>query len=175
MTGDGDGNVWVRTEPTLDGKSFMVTIEFDADNAASLTPVQVFDYVNIIYAAVARAEYDVAVFKQMTRKLGLSAEEAAQLVLELRERRDELPDLGPMKLVPGMSKAGRPFLALMAGDTAARVGQWSPDDARGHASHVLDAIAVSKLDDQYLLELIEVVGIEEDRARNVISDLANYR
>lgn len=167
--------VWVRTEPTLDGKSFMVVIEFDPDNAVTLTPLEAHDYVDTVYAALARAEYDAAVFKQMTRRLTLTARQAAETVLDLRRRRTELGSLGPMKLEPGMSKAGKPFLKLMAGQPATPVGQWSPDDARGHASAILEAIAVADLDRQYLAELTETIGIEEDRARAVVNDLINYR
>ena len=39
--------------------------------------------------------------------------------------------LGPMTLVPGMTKNGKAFLTLHVNGQP--VGQWSPDDARGHA------------------------------------------
>jgi len=53
-----------------------------------------------------------------------------------------------MTLVPGMTKNGKAFLTLHVNGQP--VGQWSPDDARGHARGVLDSIAVIALDDGYL-------------------------
>ena len=67
-----------------------------------------------------------------------------------------------MTLVPGMTKNGKAFLTLHVNGQP--VGQWSPDDARGHASGMLDSIAVIALDDGYLKVLTERLEVDEAAA-----------
>lgn len=175
---DVSDSVWIKTEPTLDGSAYVVTLEATDDVAVALDPDRALRYARGVLDAAHRAAYDAAVLRQMKSKLKLDLETASQLVADLRKDRPSLdPDATePLVLEPGVSAfTGEPFLTVGLRGKQDKLGQWSFGDAREHALHVLESLAVAELDSGYFRALVGQVGIEAPRARNVVDDLANHR
>lgn len=167
-------HIWVRTDRGIGGHGYRISVEFTEDTAVGLSPTEAHDYVDAIYMALAWAEYDAAVFRQLTLKLGMDNTAAAGTLQEIRARRAPLTTAGPLELVPGVSVfTGKAFLVIQV--YGEKIGQWSPADARHHASGILDAIAVAPLDDAYHATLTGDVGVTEAVADQVLDDLARYR
>lgn len=170
-----DQGVMVRTDVAADG-TYVVNIEFGPDHALPVDPQRAYRYAATVMAAAARAEYDAAVIAQLTHKLELPREEAAKVVAEMRDDRPPLDTdaTAPLALEPGVSAfTGSGFLAVVI--AGKHVGQWTPGDARHHAQGVLEAVEVADLDATYHRYLAGSIGIDSDRARAVIDDLASWR
>ncbi len=168
--------IWVKSEPSLDGKTYVVTLEVDDDTAVALDRERATAYALGVLDAAHRAAYDAAVFRQLTATLRLDEPTAGQMLVDLRADRPA-PDhwaTTPLVLVPGVSAfTGKPFVAIEV--KGKRVGQWSVEDTRQHALHVLESLVVADLDAGYHRALVGSVGIETWRARNVVADIANHR
>lgn len=172
---ENETSVWIKTGPTLDGKSFMVEVEIDKDTSIVLDRTNCLEYGYAILSAVAHAEYDAAVMKQLTSKLEIKPEDALQVVLDMRQDRApiNMAATSPLALVPGVNKELKPFLTVKVHDEA--VGQWTLKDAREHALAAIEAHIVADLDTSYLKELKGLIGLEDHVARNVIEDLEKWR
>jgi len=167
--------VWIRTTPDLDG-IYLVVLEIDDDTSHPLDADTAMAYARAVLCAVARAEHDAAVVSQM-RKIGEGGREglqaAAELVGSIRGDRPPISWPTPLELAPVVSTAtGAPFLTVSIKVTA--VGQWTMEDARGHALGVLEAVEAADLDAAYLRAL-RGLEIDEQRARAIVADLANHR
>jgi len=171
---ESEGAVWIKTEPSVDGLTYTVTVEISEDRAIVLTPESAPRYAMTILEAVARAEYDAAVFKQMT---GVAPDQqlAFQVVSDLRQDRPEIDTSAtkPLEIVPGVNGKGLPFLSVFI--DGKQVGQWGIADAREHALFALEAVTGADLDAGYYRALTGLVGLDEARARNVIGDLIRHR
>lgn len=165
------GQVWIRTAPTPGG-TYRVTLEIDDDTAQVLGRGWAQIYASAILAAVARAEYDAAVIRQMTAVAGQTA--AVALVAQMRADRPPITWPTPLTLDPGVSAAtGAAFLhILIKGEI---VGQWTIPDAREHALAVLEAVEVADLDGAYLRALRSSCGVDEHQARVVVDGMAEHR
>lgn len=173
-----DDMVWVKTEPSLDGKTYTVTLEATDDVAVVLDPDKAVRYAWGVLDAAHRAAYDAAVIRQMQGRLKLPMDVIGQLITDLRADRPDLDDGAtyPFRLEPGVAaRNGKPFLALYLQGQDEQLGQWDFDDARQHALHVMESVKVADLDAAYRLALTSVVGIEDARALNVVDDLGNWR
>lgn len=168
--------VWVKTEPAVDGSTYVVTVEATNDVAVTLDPERATRYAWGVLDAAHRAAYDAAVLKQMTRKLKLDLSAAGQLVTDLRNDRPDLDHgaTAPLILEPGVTKTLKPFLKVSLSNGNV-LGQWSFEDARQHALHVLESVKVADLDGAYHRALVGQVGIDSERARNVVDDVGSYR
>lgn len=165
---------WIRTEPTIDGKAFIVTLSFSDDHSVTLTPTRASAYGNALLAAVADAEYDHAILRQMSEKLGLPDHVAMQVVVDLRKERPTR-EAGGLRFNPGISQRKRhPFITVVGSD-GVEYGQLDADAARRHALHVLEAPPAADLDAAYLKVLRSLVGIDENKARQVVEDIGNFR
>jgi hypothetical protein len=175
MKTDEPGMIWVKTDMPADESGFVVTLETDDDTARILTPADALNHASGILAAVARAEYDASVLRQMTEGLDLPLETAGQMVGDMRADRPPLdPALtAPIELTPGVNANLAPFLMLSL--HGALVGQWTMADARSHALAVIEAATVADLDSAYFRTLVGMIGIDKGRARRTIDDLVNYR
>jgi hypothetical protein len=163
--------VWIRTAPDADGV-YRPVLEVDADTAYNLTEDSACKYAMYVLRAVAVAEHDAAVFRQLKEITG-SEDAAAQLIRDLREERPPLVPLLPLVLVPGVSALTKEaFLDIEI--HGSKEGQWTMADAREHALTVLEMVCVADLDGAYL-RILKTIGIEDDRARAVIGDLGNWR
>lgn len=155
---------------------YVATISVGADHIRTLTPADALAHAAAVLDAGQRAEYDACVVRQMTdRGSGIGVEATAMLVAELRADRPPLDEqaLAPLGLDGGVNSKHEPFVAVSV--HGKRVGQWTPADCRRHALAVLELVAAVDLDSAYLRSLRGVVGLSERVARNVVSDLVNYR
>lgn len=170
---ENENAVWVKTMPTPDGAGYMVTIEADDDTVRALTPSEAVAYATDVLAAVARAEHDAAVARQMSHVMDMTA--AAQMVKDLRADRPPLDPAAtaPIGLECGVTKELFPFLIVSVNGKPA--GQWTMQDAREHAFIVLTSVTVADLDSAYLRLLTGMVGIDKATAFNVVEDLTKYR
>lgn len=171
---DGDVSIWVKTGVDPITGSYFVEIELDDDHAIALSPTEALVYSNAVFTIAQQAEHDAAVFTQL-RTLLKDDEAAMMSVVTLRMDRPPLDVkiLKPFAIAPGVNAKGKPFLALSI--DGEQCGQWDPSQARSHASYVLEAVHAADLDSAYYRMLIGAIGIDGNRARNVVSDLANHR
>lgn len=174
MDDDVDHVVTVRTDRDIGGVGYVITVEYGPDQALGLTTSSAQGYVELVYAAIARAEYDASVIRQMREKLHADNDAVAVVVKGLRARRTKLSPCGPVSLTPGVSRRTmEPYLILRYNRDP--VGQWTPGEARHHASGVLDAIAVAPLDNVYREVLTDDVGTDAALAAAIIDDLSHFR
>lgn len=175
MTEDVD-SVWIRSEPTIDGSTYVVTLEVGQDSAITFDRQRATAYALGVLDAAHRAAYDAAVMQQMHKKLGIALEDGAQLVVDLRKDRPPLSSeaTAPIALDPGVTaRDQKPFLAISV--HGKRVGQWTVDDAREHALAVLETVVAADLDANYFRALVGIVGIDAGRAQQAVADIANHR
>lgn len=168
-------SIWVTSDVTPFG-SYQLAIHFDDDTSRVLDRDAAYAYASTILDACERAEYDAAVIRQFTKKMGAQKTLAAHSVADLRADRPplDLAAIAPLEIQPGVSqRTGKPFLALLRG--VEQIGQWDMEAAQGHALHVLRAVHAIPLDAAYRRYLIGQVGIEPERAANVVDDLQHYR
>lgn len=168
--------VWIKTEPTIDGNSYMVTLDASDDVSVSLTPTEALSHAQGVLAAARRAAYDAAVMRQLTSKVGIDDRSAMEFVMSMRDDRPPLAKdaTAPLWLEPGVTPPPefRPFLVLSI--NGEKVGQWDVDQAEQHAAWVLAMTGNADLDSGYFRAL-RTIGIGEDRARNVVDDLRHFQ
>ncbi len=172
-----DDSVWVRTEPTIDGRSYVVLVEFGQDEVMTLKPHEALTYARDLLTVIARAEHDAAVFRQVT-DLTKDKSMAGSLVVQLRkDRGGPLTGTDPAQFEAGVALRDdggfHPFITVSFGGKP--FGQWEPESARSHAAAVIEASAVRDLDEAYLNRLISDVGIDRRTALKVVHDLQNWR
>lgn len=168
------GAVWIRSYAD-EGGHYHVVIEADDDTSFPMDATAAYGWAREVLSAVAAAEYDAAVIKQL-HSTALGAAAIAQVVQEIRaDRAGEVP----LSMVPGLSmtpgvsqRTGEGFLVLSVRGTA--VGQWEMDAAREHALALLTCIEVAVLDGAYLRAL-EKFGLEPQTALHVVSQLGEFR
>jgi hypothetical protein len=166
--------VCIHTEPSVGGSTYMVTVEIDHDRAIALTPESAPRYAMTVLQAVARAEYDAAVYRQMSALV----KDDRVVVGMIRDLRKDRPDIDtsatePLVISPGVNSEGKPFLTVLVDGKP--VGQWTPESAREHVLCALEVCAVADLDAGYYRALTGLVGLDEPRAREVIEDLQHHR
>jgi hypothetical protein len=165
--------VWVISDVAPDG-TYVVSLHIGDDIAVTLDRSAALTYAAQVVDAITRARFDAAVFRQqvaITRDQGL----AVSIIVDLRADRPPLPDLGmPITFEPYVSgKTMEPGLYVHV--KGERVGQWTADDADGHALHVLEVLAGVDLDAAYRRYLVGPIGLADDRARAVVGALAQHR
>jgi hypothetical protein len=167
--------VWIKSEPDENG-AYHLYLELGPDDVAPLNAATAYGWARQVLSAVAQAEHDAAVIAQV-RSLGMPVESAAAIVSGLRaDRAPSIPvDAVPgLALVPGVSSiTGRGFLRLERHGKP--VGQWEVQDARVHALAVIEALEVTTLDSAYFRALTGRIGIDRNRAMQVIGDLGRHR
>lgn len=164
--------IWVRTERTIDGKGWMVTVELDEDHAIVLSPDEVHAYSTALLTACARAEYDAAVIRQLSQRTRV--EHAIATVQDLRKDRPEWVEIHGWSFAGGVSqKTRKGFITIL--HNGEPHSQIDLEPARGHALHVLDALIVADLDAQYMTHLRSAIGLDEPVAANVVAELAVHR
>jgi hypothetical protein len=174
-TQPSETTIWVTSDVTPFG-NYQLAIHFDDDTSRVLDRDAAYAYASAILDACERAEYDAAVARQLSRVLKMPEDLVGQVISDLRADRPPLDQaaISPLDLEPGVSaKSGRPFLTIYR--SGRPIGQWEMSDARGHATHVLRALEAVPLDAAYRRYLVGQIGIEPERALNVVDDLANHR
>jgi hypothetical protein len=167
--------VWIKTEPTVDGSAYVVTIEASQDRSTVLTPDRALRYASTILGHVARAEYDAAVVRQLGDLIE-DRKALGQMLTDLRQDRPPIDDdaTAPLSFEGGVSAfTGNAFLHIAI--DGRKIGQWDIADAKAHALGVLEAVSVADLDSGYYRVLRGMVGLDEGRARQIIGDLGKWR
>lgn len=166
--------LWVISDVMPDG-TYAVTISINGDTSWVLDPPGAVEYARTCVEAAQRAEYDAAIYKLFTRKLGLDHDSTVQMIgHDIRPDRPPLNDAAtaPLRFVPGVNAKGEGFMAIWLKDT--QVGQLDPADLREHAMVVLEAPGAVDLD-AGLLRALLTMDIEEPIARAAVGDIANWR
>jgi hypothetical protein len=192
--GDAPG-IWVSSWVLPKGRGYGVRLRVGG-TTWGLTPDRALAYAAAVIRAAVTAEHDAAVAGLLMNKLAVPDRLVAELFAhDLRpDRPDTDADTGPLLLRPGVavdehlngSRTFRPFIGLHLADThiesgrpawsprGEKVGQFTPADARQHATAVLDTIAAADLDSALRRLLVGPLGLGEARASAVIADLANH-
>jgi hypothetical protein len=164
----------VRSDVAPDG-SYCVAIGVGDDESWIIDRQMALRHAATTIEAVARADYDASVMRQLT-SLGIEPANAGFVVADLRADRPPLDyeSTAPLSFEPGVShRNGRGFVTiLLHGD---RIGQWELDDARHHALACLEVVAAVELDAAYRRALVGIIGLDDGRARAVVGDLAEHR
>lgn len=178
---DAEG-LWVRSEVMSDG-TYGVGLNVGADRSWVLNRDEAVAYTVACFARATEVEHDTAVMRLLTGKLGLPAKEAGQLIVKdlIPDRLDSFYVTKPLRFtgVIGRAKHPRPdagqYVPLLGMELDGQgVGQLTPADLRDHAAAVLNVIAAADLDAGLVRALVGTVGIDEQRARAVVEDLANH-
>lgn len=175
-----DNSVWIRTEEKPDGTGYFATISITNDIAFPLDRETARDYTEKLIDLVNRAEYDSCIFKQVKHiSRGVEDQDGvlrdiADMLSIVRGKREDISfDRYPVSYSFGINAEGEAFVLINI--DGENVGQWSVEDTRAHATSIMDALVVAPLDDAYLDALTSVYGVDQGIARNVISDLLEYR
>lgn len=179
----GDDDVWIFTEPMLDGTGYMVTINAGKDKATTLTPDAALIYAQHLLWVASRAEYDALVAKQLydlikDKPLPEEPPESsvAHMVTQLREDRPPLDKTVtyPLTFEPAVNARWEPFVTVeIEGDR--RLGSWDIQAARRHALGVVESVHVADLDSGYKRLLVGTVGLDEGTAGAVVHGLSDLR
>lgn len=173
--------VWVISDVMPDG-TYAATIHAGGDVAITLDRARAIAHAGTALAAVVRAEYDAAVWRQMLDVIGKGLAEAdaqkltAEVIAGLRDDRPPLDDsaTAPFRFEPFVAyRTYEPGVFLWL--NGKKISQWTVADARSHAMYVLEVTLAVDLDAAYRRHLIAAVGLEDWRARAVVGDLAKYR
>lgn len=176
---DDDGShVWALTDIRPDG-TYGITIQFDQDRVLALEADEVDAYVHLFAAAAERSEYDAAVLRQFTGFLNITLPDATAEVQELRKERSALMLQG-LTVTPGVTNDGtddkpkfRSFITMHLDGKP--VGQFTSAQAYDHGIHVVGAAETAQLDYAYFRHLVDVINLDENRARQVVQDLGRFR
>lgn len=175
MTTADEQQLLVETLWDTKKRAYRVAITLDGRTYARLDARSALAHAAAVLAHAQHAEYDAAVLTQLHQMLSLPIEAAGHSIVELRDKRrvPSAADTAPLRLEPGVTAAGKPFIAIKHhGDT---VGQWDVPDARTHAMNVIEAVEAARLDTDYRNFLVKEVGIDDARASQVVHDLADHR
>jgi len=166
--------VWVESDRTPQG-IYRATIHPTPDVSIPLGHAQATVYAEAVVLVCEYADYDAAVIAQLTA-LGISVEQAAEQVAEMRKQRRVPPRAAtaPLVFTPVVSAStGRPYVHVYLRGKA--LTQWSTDDARGHAMHVLSVAVAATLDRRYHEHLTRVVGLTAEQAATTVHNLRGHR
>jgi hypothetical protein len=168
------GHIWVSSEMTGDGE-YAVTVTFSPDQVVSLPTDKALDYARAVIELAQRAEYDAAILAQLTDKGGLPVRTAAEYIADsIRPFREPISTGTQLSLLPGVSSGTmRPFLGIELDGNL--IGEWTVADALDHGYAVLDTISVTGLDNGYYRSLVERLGVDESRARAIVTSIADFR
>lgn len=171
-----ENSMWIATEPTLDGTSFMVTIRIGQDRSFALTVDEAHAHARKIMDAVAIAEYDAAVVAQLKSIGKFEDDDIMAMLNDFRADRPPYDNTGtePFEYLPGLGRTDmRPALLMKVEGKA--WGSLDPERAKRHALGLIEATTAADLDAAYLRMLRGVVGVPEGTARGMVADLANHR
>jgi hypothetical protein len=175
VTEIGDA-IWVISDRTPDD-TYLVVVQVGPDTVITLPSAKGAEaYARAVIAACAYAEYDAAIFAQMHRVTKGDDQLAMSVVMDLREKRPPLDNVAtaPLSFVPIVAhRTKKPAIHVELDRVP--FSQWSPEEARGHAMHVLDAAAVVSLDAAFLNYQTTELGLDLERARAVVDQLREHR
>jgi hypothetical protein len=167
------GVIWIKTDPDASGL-YVPTLEIDDDTSMVLDHDLAMAYAEYVLTQVARAEHDSRILRQLTASV--SRDGAVQVIVDLRADRPPVSSPVPyLSMEPGVSQASSGgFLKLHIKGSTEPVGQWSLEQGREHAMHVIQAIEMARLDEAYRKCLVTMIGLDDATARSAVGGLATY-
>lgn len=172
-TGKDNGLLWVISDRDALTNTYFPAI-VSGDRTFSLSREGAVAYAHTVLEAIGRANYDAAVLKQLSQKIGIDLQTAAGFISEvMRPERPEI-DFSPTKPLtfrPGINKDLLGFVDIFWDDE--HIGQMRAKQAYRHAMWVLEVVSVVDLDAQYL-RMLKTMDLG-DNALGIVADVANYR
>lgn len=178
MTGRPDkqpNTIWVGTEPAAGADAtttYLVVVGVDEDLSLPLSSSEAMDYARLFLTAAAAADYDAAVFRQLTEKVGVEKADAARVIGLMKGKRPQQWAWGGVTVTPGVSAQIQGFVDVEVGG---RTWQWDTPDAVEHARFVLEVAAGAEFDQRYHEYLVTEMGMDPMTAREMVSDLPRFR
>lgn len=172
---DPNEGVWVESEVTPDG-TYVIGFHCGPDRAWVLNRDDAIRHAVAVATQAERAEYDAAMITVFHGQLGLPLESAVPfLTNDLRADRAAVDDPSALTVSPGVSLDGgiHGFLHLHLDGQI--VGQWTLADARSYAGDVLQALAAVDNDTVLHRVLVGKVGMDDEKARQIIATLGQHR
>lgn len=175
MTALNENATTVAVDLLPDGK-YAVGIHYGLDHSVALNPLQALTYVTKLYRVASSAEYGAAVLAQLST-LGLSDDKALPTVGEILGKAwDGLDLANTVQAIPLIAKADRrPCVRFDLENKPFAHIQVPAADAREHAAAVQHAAANVLLDSEYHRFLRGPLNLPDDRARDLVADLAQHR
>ena len=169
--------VWVESDRTMDDR-FIATIHVNDDLSIPLSRSHALSYAAaaIRWAGIAEFEAAVAAQVRATAKEGDGDENVVVVLSALRQRRNSPPESStkPLRYTPIVSaRDGRPYVQVHI--EREPLTQWTPEDVRQHAMHVLECAVAAELDGQYFSVLAKTIGTPAEVARAAVMGLREHR
>lgn len=169
------GQLLVTTDFRPDGR-YVVVLSAGADRSWTLRPKAAVRYGMAVLAAAHVADYEQAVYHQLTALDGIGSDESLAAVAEFRSRRPPAvnhSDTAPLRFSPGLNQRGEGFIRLDLDEKP--IGQLTPSEARSHGSAVHEGAVVAQLDTAFYATLTNAVALDSERARAVVGNIGNHR
>jgi hypothetical protein len=160
--------------------TYVCALRLGDDVLCVLDPERALAYAATATRALAYAEYDAAIMRQL---------DAAKVPIDMvahvvRAMRDDRAPIGaaataPLRYSPIVSSRTRNGMVNVRVSGREHQGrplgwQWEAADVRQHVRHVMEVSAGVDLDAAYRTHLVGVVGLDEQRARFMVDELGNY-
>ncbi|WP_280335456.1 hypothetical protein [Nocardia wallacei] len=176
-----DSGLCVRSDVLPDG-SYGVTVTAGPDLAFTLDRSRALPYAAACCREATAAEYFTAVLRLLTERTATSREDGLAFV---QEHLVAIPDLAATAPLQFLGAAGRPKppspeagrftpIVLIRDQDGKDMGWFSPEQIRGHATAVLDTLAVVDLDTRLLRTWVDDYGLPENNARAAVGSLAAF-
>lgn len=176
---DDNGSLFISITSSPDSNGeYQLIIEFgDTGEIVPLDTDLARAWTDEVVSAICRAEYDVAVVRQMAEILGDTEREVGTaFIAEMRSQRGDFqhqPMFKGLRMIPGVAfDTGEPFIAIARDDEI--LGQWTVQDARAHALGLLEALEIARLDSAYFA-MMQRMDVDTDMAAIAINDLGRFR
>jgi hypothetical protein len=176
MTAPLNENATTVAVDVMPDGTYAVGVHYGPDHSIALNPLQALTYVIKLYRVASSAEYGAAVLAQLST-LGIADDKALPTVGEILGKAWDGLDLAKtIHAIPVISATGRrPHVRFdLEGKPFAHI-QVPAEDARKHAAAVQHAAANVLLDTEYHRYLRGPLNLPDDRARNLVADLAHHR
>lgn len=173
MIPDMCDGLWVTSDPLDDGR-YVAVISVDGDRSYPLSRFKARRYAFAALQAGLAAEFEEAMYRQLTDNYGIDEETVLAMVARHRQQRAGTDDAAtaPIRFVPGFSGASHKGFVVVELD-----GQpYAQLDCRGtirHAQMVLIIEACCELDATYRRLLINDVGLTDELAQAAVTALAH--
>lgn len=166
---------WIHSDVDPVTGNYGLSMSIDGDLAWSFTPDEGWQYVKMVATQLSRVTHDAAVLKQMLAT-GIKPHFAAQvLARDIRPDRRPVDQVGPLRIEPGVTIEGKPFLRLFHDESEQPIGQWEVDDARHHLLGMIETIETIELDDRLRRVMLNVINLDDATARAFVHLLKDHR
>lgn len=171
----GPGVLSVETNYNPKRRAYAVRLLLDDQAVVRMDSAAALKHAAAVLVFAQHAEYDAAVARQFINDLGTPMEMAGFMVTQLRETRRTPSKLDTAPLELSTLVTPELYGAVAIHLKGRQVGQWTVADARAHASFVLETVEAAKLDTLYRRYLVDSVGLDENRASQVVHHVGQHR